>query len=64
MAESLLRGYAGVSTKVYGGQNAEGVRRDSEWLLGGSRSGPPASEASDEPRSSEQVPVNAAHNTA
>ena len=63
MAASHLTGYAGVSAKVSGGQNAEGVRSESEWLLVGSRSEPPASEASDEPRSSEQVPLNAAHNT-
>ena len=35
------KGYAGVSTKGSGGQNAEGVRRESEWPLGGSRSESP-----------------------
>ena len=63
MAASHLRGNAGVSTKGSGGQNAEGVRRESELPLGGSRSESPASEASDKPRSGEQVALNAAHNT-
>ena len=40
-ATSHLRGYAGVSAKVPGGQDAEGVRRESEWPLAGSRSEPP-----------------------
>ena len=38
MAVSHLRGYAGVSIKGSGRQNAEGVRRESEWRLLGSRS--------------------------
>ena len=41
--------------------------RESEVSQNGSletrESSPPASEASDEPRSGEQVPLNAAHNT-
>ena len=37
MAASHLRAYAGVSAKVSGGRNAEVVRRESEWPLGGSR---------------------------
>ena len=41
MAASHLRGYSGVSDKGSGGQNAEGVRRESEGPPGGSRSEPP-----------------------
>ena len=58
MAAPHLRGYAGVSAEVPGGQNAEGVRRESEYLSGAREASPPASEASDEPRSGEQVPLN------
>ena len=63
VAASHLGGYAGVSAKGSGGQNADGVRRESEWPLGAFEASPPASEASAEPRSGEQVPLNAAHNT-
>ena len=63
MAASHLRGYAGVSTKVSGDQNTDGVRRESEGSLSAREASPPASEASDEPRSGEQVPLNAAHDT-